>query len=100
MALREYSALSVMQMGMAPPSPRPVRKRSITSALSESDAALAKVATPNTSTDISSTGLRPNRSATGPSPMLPSMSPKSPAPKAGASCGGVRCHASRSAGAM
>ena len=96
----DTSAASVMQVGAAPPSPRPVTKRNAISISIEVENAQASVPTANTAIDSSSTGLRPRRSASGPNSRLPISSPNRPAPNAGASCAGVRPQAWCSAGAI
>ncbi len=55
----QYSEVSVIALGIAPPSPRPVMKRSAISSHNESDQADTRLATPKNSTLKTSTVLRP-----------------------------------------
>ncbi len=96
----QYSAVSVIALGMAPPSPRPVRKRSTISMSSDVDQADTRLMRPKKKTLSSSTVRRPKRSAKGPMVSAPTMRPNSPAPKTGASWAGESCHCARMAGAM
>ncbi|GLC92566.1 hypothetical protein Tamer19_19740 [Cupriavidus sp. TA19] len=96
----QNSEVSVIALGMAPPRPSPVRKRSSTSVHRSFDQAEARLAAPKNSTDSTSTPLRPKRSASGPNRKAPAIRPPSPAPNSGASCAGVNCHSARMAGAI
>ena len=60
----------------------------------------AMVAAPKNKVVRISTSRRPTLSAIGPNTKAPTIRPNSPAPNKGASIGGVRLHAARSAGAM
>ena len=82
----EYSELRVMQLGSTPPRPMPVTKRSRLSTSMLGERAEARVPRPKIATQVSSTTLRPWRSARGPKQKLPRSMPNNPAPKAGASC--------------
>lgn len=95
----QNSDVSVTEFGIAPPSPKPVAKRSRTSSVSDDDDAETRLAIPKKATHPISTLLRPKRSASGPNTKAPAMRPASPAPNSGASCVGDRLHSARIAGA-
>src|SRR5213592_3510865 len=76
----QYSEVSVTALGMAPPSPSPVRKRRNTSHQIDVACDDTRLATPKNSTQVSRTLLRPNRSASGPKTNAPTISPAKPAP--------------------
>ena len=67
----QYSAVSAMAFGIAPPSPRPVIKRKMRSCVSFVDVAVTMVKTPNIAVQISTTQRRPILSATGPNRSAP-----------------------------
>src|SRR3954453_7948234 len=95
-----YSEVSVIAIGMAPPSPRPVRKRqtaSISTFVAQAEAILAR---PKPKVEKIRTALRPIRSAIGPNTKAPAIRPARPDTNSSESCGGIRFHCSRSAGAM
>src|SRR5476651_1693465 len=92
----EYSALKVMQVGIAPPRPIPVRKRKAVRLSMEWAQAEARVPRLKISTDTSNTFLRPYLSAIGPNRKAPHIRPNRPAPKAGDSWLGCRPHSWRS----
>ncbi|MCY1412250.1 hypothetical protein D9M71_276500 [compost metagenome] len=96
----QYSEVRVMALGMAPPRPRPVRKRIRASVSTFGAKAAARLQPPKHSTESSSTVLRPKRSASGPAMKAPSIRPISAAPSTGLSWAEVSPHSSRSAGAM
>ena len=60
----------------------------------------AIVAAPKNSVVITSTGLRPTLSASGPNTKAPIIRPNSPAPNSGASWAGASPQAARNAGAI
>src|SRR3954464_3711324 len=95
-----YSDVSVIVMGMAPPRPRPVMKRQIASVSTFVAQAEAMLARPKPTVAKTRTALRPIRSATGPNTKAPTIRPARPDTNSSESCGGVRLHCSRSAGAM
>ncbi|MDR8957441.1 hypothetical protein FEP76_05970 [Burkholderia multivorans] len=95
----QYSDVSVIAFGIAPPSPSPVTKRHAISSVTPPALADAALATPKHATQASSSRLRPNRSPNGPNASAPAISPASPAPNTGASCAGDSCHSARITGA-
>src|ERR1700674_1373948 len=88
----QYSEVRVTELGIAPPRPRPVRKRNRTSSHSELEYADARQASPKNRTHTSRMFLRPNLSASGPNRNAPAISPARPAPKSGASWAAVGGH--------
>lgn len=64
---------------MAAPSPSPVKKRSSVSVESEPAKAVSRLKPPNSSSEITSTFLRPMRSANGPAANAPTARPTSAA---------------------
>ena len=96
----QYSDVSVIAFGIAPPSPRPVTKRHAISSCRPPAPADAALAMPKHATHASSSRLRPKRSPNGPNTSAPAISPASPAPNTGASCAGVSPHCARITGAM
>src|ERR1700686_4285068 len=62
----QYSEVRVTELGIAPPRPRPVRKRRTTSSHSELECADIRQGSPKNSTHTTRTVLRPNLSARGP----------------------------------
>ncbi len=95
-----YSEVIVMVFGIAPPNPRPVRKRKTTSVDRSGEKAEIRLSAPNSATQSSMTRLRPKRSASGPQSSAPAVNPSSPAPNSGASSPAVSCHWARMSGAM
>ncbi len=71
----EISAATAIMFGIAPPKPRPARKRAAKIVLKSVAAAVASVKRPNVSTDATKTGLRPNLSASQPPAVAPSTRP-------------------------
>src|SRR5208337_2642866 len=67
----QYSAVSAMAFGIAPPSPRPVIKRKMRSWVSFVEVAVTMVKTPNIVVQIITTQRRPTLSATGPNRSAP-----------------------------
>ncbi|CQW50385.1 Uncharacterised protein [Salmonella enterica subsp. enterica serovar Typhi] len=86
-----YSDVMVMVFGIAPPSPRPVKKRSNTRVSISGEKAESRLNAPNSATQSSMTRLRPKRSASGPHSSAPAVSPSSPAPNSGASSLALSC---------
>ena len=86
-----YSEVMVMVFGIAPPSPRPVRKRRNTSVCRSGEKAEARLNAPNKKTHSSITRLRPKRSDNGPQSSAPAVNPSRPAPKSGARSPAVSC---------
>lgn len=80
-----YSAISAVALGIAAPSPMPVRKRSAVSAGSEPANPDAKHQKPNVATDATISIRLPTRSATGPAIIEPTAYPTSAAPSVGPS---------------
>ena len=80
-----YSDASPIAFGSAPPSPRPVKKRSTSSELSEPTKTVSSVQRPNATHDQMITRRRPMRSASGASRIAPSITPNRPALKVGPS---------------
>src|SRR3712207_5455212 len=62
----QYSEVRVIAFGMAPPSPRPVTKRSAVSVSIDVAKAEARLATPKNRVEKTRTPLRPTLSARGP----------------------------------
>ena len=83
----QYSLIRVTALGMAAPSPRPVTKRHAVSWFRLLEKAEARQAAPMTSTEPTSTALRPKRSASGPAAREPKAKPNSAALRTGASAG-------------
>src|SRR3954452_1827030 len=67
----QYSLIRVTAFGMAAPSPRPDMKRHTTRWFNSDEKEEDKQATPITSTEPTSTFLRPKRSASGPEDRAP-----------------------------
>ena len=80
-----YSDASPIAFGSAPPSPRPVKKRSTSSEFSEPTHTVSSVQRPNAMHDQMMTRRRPILSASGASSSAPSITPKSPALNVGPS---------------
>lgn len=81
MRLGAYSAVSAIEFGIKPPTPMPVKKRSIHSWSIECASAVASAKTDKTRVEVSRMSLRPKRSASGPEQSAPIISPKRPATK-------------------
>jgi hypothetical protein len=96
----QYSLISVTAFGIAAPRPTPVTKRSALSCVRSAAKADDRQATPNSSTEPTSTRLRPRRSASGPANSAPPARPNSAALSTGASAGLVTPHSLISDGAM
>ena len=96
----QYSLIRVTAFGMAAPSPRPVMKRQTTRWSRLPANADARQAAPITSTEPTSTVLRPRRSASGPEDRAPNARPNSAALRTGASAGRSTPHSVISDGAM
>ena len=96
----KYSEVMVMVLGMAPPRPRPVRKRRITSVCKSGEKAEIRLSAPNNATQSSITRLRPKRSDSGPQSKAPAVSPNRPAPNSGARSPAVNCQWVRISGAI
>ncbi len=96
----QYSDVSVIAFGIAPPSPSPVTKRHTISSVRLPALADAALAMPKHATHASSRRLRPNRSPNGPNTSAPAISPANPAPNTGASRAGDKPHSARMTGAM
>ena len=71
----EYSEVRLMKLGMAPPRPRPARKRNTTSTPKLGASAVAMVNRPKQPVAPISTVLRPIRSAKSPKPKAPKARP-------------------------
>jgi hypothetical protein len=78
-----------MKLGIAPPSPRPVRKRQAMSSPKLLAAAVKSVNRPKASVAPISTRLRPTRSAKGPSAKAPRANPASAALNTAPNAGGA-----------
>ncbi|MND41903.1 hypothetical protein D3C80_326610 [compost metagenome] len=74
-----YSESKVVALGMAAPRPRPVRKRNTSSCSRLALKAEIRLNSPNRKTAVTSTPLRPKRSAMGPEPRAPNTMPISAA---------------------
>src|SRR5262245_40110714 len=72
----QYSEVRVIALGMAPPSPSPVKKRSTISWGSDEAKADTRHMAPKNNVVKTSTLLRPKRSESGPNTNAPAMSPK------------------------
>ena len=96
----QYSLISVTAFGMAAPRPMPVTKRQTVNACKSAANEDSRQPTANTSTDSSSTRLRPQRSAIGPADSAPAARPNNAALSTGASAGLVTPHSLISDGAM
>ncbi|CAJ5837507.1 Uncharacterised protein [Burkholderia pseudomallei] len=94
-----YSAISVVAFGIAAPSPSPVSSRSTASSVTDCVKAQPMLKSPNSTTEPTSTRLRPIRSASGPAASAPSARPTSAALITGPSAAFVTCHCWASAGA-
>jgi hypothetical protein len=77
------SDVSATAFGIAPPSPRPVRKRMTIRLVVPVASVVASVPTPNATTLSTTMRLRPIRSASGPKMRAPIMRPNRPALKTG-----------------
>ena len=99
-AVGQNSDASVIVIGIAPPRPRPVRKRNAISDVRPPLYDDARLAAPNRIIDATSIVLRPRRSASGPTAKAPSISPNNPAANNGPSCATPSRHSARIAGAM
>ncbi|MNZ40586.1 hypothetical protein D3C78_581110 [compost metagenome] len=95
-----YSEVRVAALGIAAPSPRPVRKRKMTSWVTSVEKAVTRVQKPKNSTLQTSTILRPQRSDSGPATSAPTARPISAALITGPSACAVTPHSSRSCGAI
>ena len=89
-----------MVFGIAPPRPRPVKKRRIIRASRFGENADSRLKRPNNATHHSMTRLRPSLSESGPHSKAPAVKPNSPAPNSGARSPAVSCQWSRIAGAI
>ncbi|MDT4826041.1 hypothetical protein FQZ97_593390 [compost metagenome] len=96
----QYSDVRVMALGMAPPRPRPVSRRSRASISTLGAKAASRLKPPKQATDSIRMRLRPKRSASGPAMKAPSISPTSAAPSTGLRALASSCHSSRKAGAI
>jgi len=94
-----YSDVNAIAFGIAPPRPRPVRKRQTMRLVSESAVTVKSVHKPKNSVQNRMTGLRPRRSATGPEASAPSVNPNKPIPNTGPKAPGRSCQARLSVGA-
>ena len=74
----QYSAVSAMALGMAPPKPRPERKRNAISCVSVVELAAARVKTPKIAVEMITTQRRPILSAMGPKTSAPTARPTRP----------------------
>src|ERR1700686_5443483 len=77
----EYSDVSAIVLGKAPPIASPVRKRKQSSTETEGLAAVSRLQSPRRGTQASSTGRRPNLSARGATKLAPSNKPNRPKEK-------------------
>ena len=93
------SDVSAIAFGIAPPRPRPVRKRIASSVLTSWTKAVTSAPMPNASVDKMMIFLRPTRSASGPNTSAPIISPNRPALNTGPSAPLPRPHSLASAGA-
>jgi len=96
----QYSLVRVMALGMAQPSPSPVKKRSVTSQPKLGAKADSRLISPKANTAASSMRLRPSLSPSGPNRMAPAISPASPAKNTHLSWVGNRLHSAWMAGPM
>ena len=96
----KYSEVMVMVLGIAPPRPRPVRKRRNTSICRSGANAESRLNRPNRATQNSITRLRPKRSESGPQSSAPAVRPSNPAPNNGARSPAVSCQWLRISGAI
>jgi len=74
----EYSAVSAIALGIAPPRPRPVRKRQATRPSTDDAVGVRSMNAPKIKRQAMITHLRPTRSATMPKSRAPAMSPSRP----------------------
>ncbi|SUG32462.1 Uncharacterised protein [Salmonella enterica subsp. arizonae] len=96
----KYSDVMVMVFGIAPPSPKPVKKRNSTRISISGEKAESRLNAPNSATQSSITRLRPKRSASGPHSSAPAVSSSNPAPNSGMSSLALSCQWVRVSGAM
>ncbi len=87
-----YSEVMEMAFGMTPPNPNPVASRKSSSACSEPAVAVSRPDMPNNTVHRTRTGLRPQRSASGPNSSAPSMIPRRPLENTGPSEPRARCN--------
>ncbi len=87
----EYSAVRAMALGMAPPSPSPVRNRHTIKPCTDDAVGVSSMNAPKTIRQKIMTGLRPIRSATMPKTSAPVISPTSPLTTTGVSAAGGIC---------
>src|SRR6266516_4613679 len=76
--LGAYSEVRAMALGIAPPKPNPVNRRKKSKDSSEPAVAVRSAPKPNIHVQRTKTGLRPNRSASGPQTSAPIIIPNSP----------------------
>ena len=95
----EYSDVRLMKLGMAPPSPRPARKRNASSTAKLGASAVQMVKMPKQAVAPISTALRPTRSASTPKPKAPKARPANAALNTALSQGGGMCRSAAMPGA-